>query len=687
MSLFFSMKIGTRIAALAALLILVSGVIAWFAISSMQLIGHELKTVAEDDIPITNHLQDATVHQLEQAILFERMLRLYGATEADPVEAHAEFEAFVELSNLVDEELAGVEDLIQIAISHANPSTSDELIKFKTEVHSIKEAHKKYESDAIAMATAIEGKSMDYDQIEEAAKALQDLEVDLDHRIEAVLAEVTRFTAEATETALRHEQEALAQIIVVTIVGLVVGLVGTVLLAKSVTGPLGRLTRVMVALAEGDYSHSIPQPRFRDEVAQMRKAIEAFIQLANERQEIRRQQERERQERDQRQAELSQVVSVFGSSIGGVFQLMVNTTSGMNKGADEMIGLTDQSRDVAGRVLQSSSDASGRTMELRAAMDEMAASISDIAGQATMSQRVAANAVEQSEQSRSRTDELSHIAGEIGGIVALISNIAEQTNLLALNATIEAARAGEAGKGFAVVAGEVKNLAGQTSKATEDIAAKADQIVQAARGSAEAVEEIAKTLQGVRDYAESIASAINQQEATSGEIVRLIGAVATVASENRNDAEQVNVQSAEAQSHARTIRDIAKGLGDEAGRLENEVGTFLEVMGNIDDNQQAQAMRPHACQLAVSVTAKGLDAIPATVTEISAAAVTIDQALSLAIGQPVTVVLAKDGMSLQCRVAEVRGAATRLQLPLTQEHIAKMRAWIEVISPTGEIAD
>ena len=61
---------------------------------------------------------------------------------------------------------------------------------------------------------------------------------------------------------------------------------------------------------------------------------------------------------------------------------------------------------------------------------------------------------------------------EVGAVTSLIDNIAQQINILALNATIEAARAGEAGKGFAVVASEVKNLAKQTAKATEGIAAQ-----------------------------------------------------------------------------------------------------------------------------------------------------------------------------------------------------------------------
>ena len=86
--------------------------------------------------------------------------------------------------------------------------------------------------------------------------------------------------------------------------------------------------------------------------------------------------------------------------------------------------------------------------------------------------------------------ELNEAAKRIGDVVSLITDIAEQTNLLALNATIEAARAGEAGRGFAVVAGEVKALAGQTAKATEDIAKQIAGMQHATSRSIEAIEAI-----------------------------------------------------------------------------------------------------------------------------------------------------------------------------------------------------
>ena len=114
--------------------------------------------------------------------------------------------------------------------------------------------------------------------------------------------------------------------------------------------------------------------------------------------------------------------------------------------------------------------------------------------------------------------ELGTAATRIGEVIGLIQAIAGQTNLLALNATIEAARAGEAGRGFAVVASEVKSLAGQTAKATEEIAGQIGAIQSAAADSAQAIEQVNSIITDMSAIASTVAATVEEQNAAVASI-------------------------------------------------------------------------------------------------------------------------------------------------------------------------
>jgi methyl-accepting chemotaxis protein len=119
-------------------------------------------------------------------------------------------------------------------------------------------------------------------------------------------------------------------------------------------------------------------------------------------------------------------------------------------------------------------------------------------------------------------NELGTSSAEIDNVIKLITAIAEQTNLLALNATIEAARAGESGKGFAVVASEVKELAQETARATGDISRRVTDIQQSATATTEAIGRMSGIILQVNDYQTTIASAVEEQTATTSEMARNI---------------------------------------------------------------------------------------------------------------------------------------------------------------------
>jgi methyl-accepting chemotaxis protein len=150
----------------------------------------------------------------------------------------------------------------------------------------------------------------------------------------------------------------------------------------------------------------------------------------------------------------------------------------------------------------------------------MGASIKEIAKNTADATRVATAAVKTAEATNETIGKLGQSSAEIGQVIKVITSIAQQTNLLALNATIEAARAGEAGKGFAVVANEVKELAKETAKATEDISRKIEAIQGDTKGAVAAIGQISSVIVQINDIQNTIASAVEEQSATTNEISR-----------------------------------------------------------------------------------------------------------------------------------------------------------------------
>ncbi len=131
-----------------------------------------------------------------------------------------------------------------------------------------------------------------------------------------------------------------------------------------------------------------------------------------------------------------------------------------------------------------------------------------------------------------RVARLADTCQRIGDVLTLIRSVADKTNLLALNATIEAARAGEAGRGFAVVAGEVKELAGQTAKATETIAAQIEALRSETGQSTAALEKIASAIGTLDRDAAAIATGLGENAGRVGEIVARLS---TIAASNKED--------------------------------------------------------------------------------------------------------------------------------------------------------
>ena len=214
------------------------------------------------------------------------------------------------------------------------------------------------------------------------------------------------------------------------------------------------------------------------------------------------------------------------TALNGTVQTLASAAQELTSVSQQMASNSEETASQASVVSAAAEQVSRNVGTVASAAEEMGASIKEIAKNANDAARVATSAVKVADKTNATVSKLGESSAEIGNVIKVITSIAQQTNLLALNATIEAARAGEAGKGFAVVANEVKELAKQTAKATEDIGRKIDAIQSDTKGAVEAIAQIGAIISQINDIQSSIASAVEEQTATTAEISRSVSEAA-----------------------------------------------------------------------------------------------------------------------------------------------------------------
>ena len=261
-------------------------------------------------------------------------------------------------------------------------------------------------------------------------------------------------------------------------------------------------------------------------------------------------------------------------AIGHNAETLASSSEEMTSVSQQMAGNAEETSAQSGVVSAASEQVSKNVQTVSTGAEEMSSSIKEISQNATEASRVASEAVTVAETTNATITKLGESSAEIGQVIKVITSIAEQTNLLALNATIEAARAGEAGKGFAVVANEVKDLANQTAKATEEISGKIGAIQSDTQNSVSAIAEISEVINKINDISNTIASAVEEQTATTAEIGRNVAEAAKGTAEIAQNITGV-AQAAQSTTQGATDTQAASSeLSKMAAELQSLVGQF-----------------------------------------------------------------------------------------------------------------
>ena len=371
------------------------------------------------------------------------------------------------------------------------------------------------------------------------------------------------------------EQASAAETYILVLLGASVAL--SVLMAfftvRSITGPVHKTSLLAAAMAQGDFTNKLDINQ-KDEVGHMASSLNSMV------------------------AQLSSMIrdivggvntlSASSNDLASVSRQLSSSASETSNRANTVAAAAEEMNANFHSVSAAMEQSSSNVHMVASAAEEMTSTVSEISQSAARARNIAETAVQQSQQSLKKMSSLGNAANKIGRVTDLINDISEQTNLLALNATIEAARAGDAGKGFAVVANEIKELARQTATATDDIRDQIHEMQSITQMSVKDIDDVTRIIAEINDVITGIASAVEEQFATTTDIASNISQAAlgisevnenvaqasTVIADISRDIAGISLQSGQVETGSSNVQDSAQGLAALAVQLERLVKQF-----------------------------------------------------------------------------------------------------------------
>jgi len=349
-------------------------------------------------------------------------------------------------------------------------------------------------------------------------------------------------------------------------------------ITRSVGRPLATAKDALGRISGGDVSHDVPPEMVarKDEIGDMSRAMqEMTVSLRSLLKDV---------------SSGVQTVAASATELSAASSQTTTNVKDMSDRSSAVAAAAEESCANTSSVATSMEQASTNLTSVAGATEEMSATVADIAANSEKARAISQNAMAQAQTITDAMQQLGVAAQEIGKVTETITDISAQTNLLALNATIEAARAGTAGKGFAVVANEIKELAKQTSEATDDIKAKISGVQTSTTDAIGNINQITGVIREIGNIVSSIAAAIEEQSAVTRDVA---GNIAQASNLVRDVNERVAQTATVAQSIASDISGISG-----ASRSIREGGEHVQISA-MELSKLAEGLRTTVGQFTV----------------------------------------------------------------------------------------